>query len=236
MSDTKDEGWIDYLMRKSRNRNFDEAIGQAWQDLYRVQENAKRSMMAPEFSKQLVGTYDPEGVESRLGKPRDPKVNLGPVGDVVRHVGLEQPLAKKLFERFWLGKGDYRLKDKEFKELLTLMTDKDGRLKLPPVEREKDEKPPVDFHFKQNGKRYTAKKRSFYGTDAANALGSAWIVVDETERPVGIFDIYDFNEKTTGRRTDKDEWNTMLTRWASHLDSRTKDFTVRYGVTPEIWP
>ncbi|RED52176.1 hypothetical protein DFP90_102194 [Aestuariispira insulae] len=194
----------------------------------------------PEFQKRLEQKYDTgrEG-STNAGGIRRPV--LGMWGNIIRDQ-LDDPFAIRMFERYWRGFGDYQMGDQEFAALLESLKDESGNLKTRPSTDGIGKSTEPKF-FTQNGRIYRAEKTEFYDSQAERALGDAWLIYeqgDDAKKPVGLYDEYDFNWKPFfgegSRRKFKSEIDTRLVSMASLAEPKTRDFVIRYGVSPEKLP
>jgi hypothetical protein len=120
------------------------------------------------------------------------------------------------FKRYWSGTGKgMELSEERFKKIKEYI----------PKRSKNDPDDVSKYVYTKNNKTYYKYIVSFYGTPYALSLGSATVVYDESFKPVGLYDTYDFN---WGGRS----WNTeAMTRAVSIAGTvcMAKAFGIYYG-------
>jgi len=143
--------------------------------------------------------------------------DLGFLGNKIRNFAGSD-FSKDLFENYWLKKGTMYLSEKVFKNI-SEAAEKAGAKNIPGN--------PVIIL----GRTYIAKTVSFYKSEEfALAIGTATMLYDTKGAPVGFYDRYDFDMKSWGERSIKNEAKTRLVFDASILTNNGKDFDLYYGV------
>jgi len=129
--------------------------------------------------------------------------NLGCIGNSVRDVSgkLNSDFEKRMFARYWKGKGDYTLTNIEFREILS-------SAKV------------TSIHDDYIG-------ISLYGSAKYDyAIGSATLYYSSENNMINFYDKYDFDPQPYGGRSYGAELATTFTAVAS--PSSAHSFEIRY--------
>ncbi len=129
--------------------------------------------------------------------------NIGALGNAIRH-RLDSIFEKRMFTRYWLGRGDYTLTSSEFKDITNGLNLKEG-----------------------------ANQVSFYNNSKYNgAFGTATVYADSNGNAIGFYDKYDFDMKSWfgegSRSSFLSEIKTDLVYGASMFQSQSKSFEIYY--------
>lgn len=156
----------------------------------------------------LIVDYSIMKVDLMSGRP-----NLGILGNWIRSTQLDNNFSKTLFERYWLGLGNYWLTDTEFQDICNQKT----------LDTPSDEI--IDFI----GEPCHKYVYSWYNSSKyALALGRASLYIRISDSsPIGFYDYYDFDPKTwPGNRTLTNELKTRGINYFS--PSTAKGFDIVY--------
>ena len=131
-------------------------------------------------------------------------------GEIQSQAGSQ--FSKDMFWNYWNGKGDVDIKGQRFASILMYLKE--------------NKSVPTDLDSK--GDKITGKVVSFYESEEyALVFGRATVYYDPKGRVVGLFDNYDFDSKSFGTRSPKNEIKTRLVNFFS--PSFSKPFNIRYG-------
>jgi hypothetical protein len=157
-------------------------------------------------------------VESSSPTPES-REDLGFMGNKVRNrAGSE--FSKNMFENYWNGNGDVELSGQRFAGVLMYIK-----------ENNPSSDPSTPVILKNNdGTTSTGSKSvvSFYSSPEYNKVfGSSTIYYNQQGNVVGFYDFYDFDSKSWGQRTVKNE---VITRMVETVSPGTAvPFSIRYG-------
>ncbi|MFN4144414.1 MAG: hypothetical protein ACK4GN_01230 [Runella sp.] len=153
-----------------------------------------------------------EVIEDYLRAPSWGRPDLGLIGNAIRNQAGSE-FAKDMFERYWLGLGDYTLPANIFAEAVSVA------------------QPTNDTQSKGqkvlNGILCNGYERSFYHNEKFRfAFGTATIYYAQNGNPMGFYDRYDFDSKPWGQgKTTKAEAITRMVRQFSPPNARSFDIT-----------
>lgn len=146
--------------------------------------------------------------------------DLGTEGNLIRgfmHPGFTQDM----FENYWLGKGDVDLSDARFKDI----TDYAGTLPLPTGKN-------AGWVTGPNGETLQKRMYNLYGSpDYRRSLGTSTLFYDQSGKPVGFYDYYNFDPSTPQHPRNRSwdaEAETRIMNWLGSLHG-AKDFPIYYG-------
>jgi hypothetical protein len=146
---------------------------------------------------------------------------------------LDSQIEIENFERYWLGLGDYELSSQEFREIIAELP------RAVPKFPEHISNGIGIYFFSRGDEHFHGIKYDFYGSPRVDALlGRAWIIFDENDRPVGLWDRYDFNSKPWPDRSLRNHMEVFGVRNASRIciSCNPTPFTLTYGIYPESIP
>jgi RHS repeat-associated protein len=162
-----------------------------------------------------IQTANPYGKWAGTTQTKE-RPDLGKVGNLIRGFAGSD-FSKDLFENYWQGKGVYYLSYKNFKATSDFI--KQSNLKA-------RKGIPIDL----GGEQFEARVENFYGSEIFDkAFGSATIIYDLNGKPVGFFDIYDFDPHKWGDRSIASETKTRLVYLASIFGRNARPFAILYG-------
>ena len=143
-----------------------------------------------------------------------PKENLDFLGEKIK-MKVNSDIEKYLFERYWLGKGDYHLQVEEFETIVSNAI----------IEKEYE---PIKLN---NEQIIIPKLVNLYDSDRYDAaIGRGTLFYNAKGKPIGFIDFYDFDSKPFGKRKYENEMKTRLVKNVS--PSSAKPFYIWFGVVP----